>query len=111
MAEVRRLRVLEEEKRKLKQLVDDLRLDNQMLQDVLRKSPLKPAQLRPRAECLQAAYGVSEGRACQVLILPRATCPPGSSPYWRNWRIDPQSAHNGGHRKWGKTLPECPATR
>ena len=39
VAEVRRLRVLEEENRKLKQLVADLSLDKQMLQDVLRKEP------------------------------------------------------------------------
>ena len=38
-AEVRRLRILEEENRKLKQLVADLSLDKQMLQDVLRKKP------------------------------------------------------------------------
>ena len=39
VVEVRRLRVLEEENRKLKQLVADLSLDKQMLQDVLRKKP------------------------------------------------------------------------
>ena len=39
VAEERRLRVLEEENRKLKQLVADLSLDKQMLQDVLRKKP------------------------------------------------------------------------
>ena len=39
MAEVRRLEVLEEENRKLRQLVADLSLDKQMLQDVLRKKP------------------------------------------------------------------------
>ena len=39
MAEVRRLKVLEEENRKVRQLVADLSLDKQMLQDVLRKSP------------------------------------------------------------------------
>jgi len=37
VAEVRRLKILEEENRKLKQLVADLALDKQMLQDVLRK--------------------------------------------------------------------------
>ncbi len=37
VAEVRRLRIIEEENRKLKQLVADLSLDKQMLQDVLRK--------------------------------------------------------------------------
>ena len=39
VAEVRRLKVLEEENRKLRQLVADLSLDKQMLQDVLRKRP------------------------------------------------------------------------
>jgi putative transposase len=39
VAEVRKLRLLEEENRKLKQLVADLSLDKQMLQDVLRKKP------------------------------------------------------------------------
>ena len=39
VVEVRRLRVLEDENRKLKQLVADLSLDKQMLQDVLRKKP------------------------------------------------------------------------
>ena len=39
VAEVQRLKILEEENRKLKQLVADLSLDKQMLQDVLRKKP------------------------------------------------------------------------
>jgi putative transposase len=39
VAEVRRLKLLEEENRKLKQLVADLSLDKQMLQEVLRKKP------------------------------------------------------------------------
>ena len=37
VSEVRRLKQLEEENRKLKQLVADLSLDKAMLQDVLRK--------------------------------------------------------------------------
>lgn len=37
VSELRRLRQLEEENAKLKQLVADLSLDNQMLQDVLKK--------------------------------------------------------------------------
>jgi putative transposase len=40
VAEVRRLKMLEEENRKLKQLVADLSLDKQMLQDVLQKKEL-----------------------------------------------------------------------
>ena len=39
VAELRRLRILEEENRKLWQLVADLSPDKQMLQDVLRKKP------------------------------------------------------------------------
>ena len=39
VAEGRRLRVVEEENRKRRQLVADLSLDKQMLQDVLRKKP------------------------------------------------------------------------
>ena len=39
VAEVRRLKVLEEENRNLKQLVADLSLDKQMPGDVLRKKP------------------------------------------------------------------------
>ena len=37
VAELRRLKMLEEENRRLKQLVADLALDKEMLQDVLRK--------------------------------------------------------------------------
>src|SRR5690606_9625961 len=44
VAELRRLRQLEEENRKLKQLVADLSLDKVMLQDVLLKKALRPAQ-------------------------------------------------------------------
>jgi putative transposase len=38
VAELRRLKQLEEENRKLKQLVADLSLDKKMLQDVLSKN-------------------------------------------------------------------------
>ncbi len=37
IAELRRLKILEDENRRLKQLVADLALDKEMLQDVLRK--------------------------------------------------------------------------
>ncbi len=39
IAELRRLRQLEEENQKLKQLVADLSLDEEMLQDVLARKP------------------------------------------------------------------------
>lgn len=37
VAELRRLKILEDENRRLKQLVADVALDKEMLQDVLRK--------------------------------------------------------------------------
>ncbi len=37
VAEMRRLKILEDENRRLKQLVADIALDREMLQDVLRK--------------------------------------------------------------------------
>ena len=39
VSELRRLKQLEDENRRLKRLVADLTLDKQMLQDVLRKKP------------------------------------------------------------------------
>lgn len=39
VAKIRRLRLLEEENRKLKQLVADLTLDKMILQEVLTKKP------------------------------------------------------------------------
>jgi len=39
VAELRRLRQLEQENTKLKQIVADLTLDKQMLQDVLKRKP------------------------------------------------------------------------
>ena len=39
VAELRRLKQLEQENKKLKQLVADLTLDKQMLQDILKKKP------------------------------------------------------------------------
>ena len=46
VAELRRLKQLEEENRQLKKLVADLSLDKQMLQDVLSKKALRPARKR-----------------------------------------------------------------
>jgi putative transposase len=54
VAEVRRLRQLEEANRKLKQLVADLSLDKSMLQDVLAKKlsgPLVVAFWSRRGKC------------------------------------------------------------
>jgi putative transposase len=49
VAELRRLKQLEDENRKIKQWVVDLTLDKHMLQDVLKKV-VKPAQQRPMVQ-------------------------------------------------------------
>jgi putative transposase len=71
-SELRRLRQLEEENSKLKQIVADLSLDKQMLQDVLKKKTLRPVQLKGLAESLIADYRVSIHRACSVTMLHRS---------------------------------------
>jgi putative transposase len=67
IAELRRLRTLEEESRKLKQFVADLSLDKKRLQDVLSQKNLEA--------CGQAYCGAgSKG----VLSSDRAACLPGT---------------------------------
>ncbi|MEO0966686.1 MAG: IS3 family transposase [Planctomycetota bacterium] len=73
VAEVRRLKQLEEENRKLKQLVADLSLDKSMLQDALKGKTLTPDRRRSLVNSATAAYRVSKRRACAVLKQPRAT--------------------------------------
>ena len=70
---MRRLRVLEEENRKLKQLVADLSMDKQMLQDVLRKSLRACSYERPRKI---SAGGLRFKRAPGVpgVTFGRSTC-------------------------------------
>ena len=46
VSELRRLRQLDDENRRLKRLVADLTLDKQMLQDALSKKVLRPAEKR-----------------------------------------------------------------
>ena len=61
VAEVRCLRVLEEENPKLEQLVADPNLNKQVLQDVLRK--------KPRSLPIGAPGGVSPGRLQRIDAL------------------------------------------
>ena len=74
VAELRRLRQLEEENQKLKQLVADLSLDKKMLQDVLAKKRLTPARQREVVGGPDGrATGSSERRACAALAFPRSS--------------------------------------
>ena len=67
VAKVRRLRVLEEENRELKQMLADPSLDKHMHAGRAAKKDLKPAQLRTHGEVLQVCYGASERRVCRAL--------------------------------------------
>mgnify|MGYP000932892938 FL=1 len=73
VSELRRVRQLEEENTKQKQLVVDLSLDKQMLQDVLKKA-LKNSQLKVLANELINNYRVSQRRACAAILLARHQC-------------------------------------
>ncbi|MGH7661287.1 MAG: IS3 family transposase [Vulcanimicrobiaceae bacterium] len=71
--EVRELRQLREENAKLKQIVADLSLDRKMLQEIIAKKPVKPAQQRERVGFLVRTFGVGIRRACDLIQLNRAT--------------------------------------
>ena len=73
VSEVRRIKALEDENRRLKQLVADLSLDKQILQDVLSKKGLKPARKRKLAQSAQGRYGISERHSCRLFVLGRST--------------------------------------
>ena len=73
------LRVLEEDNRKLRELVADLSLDKQMLQGVLRKSS-EPFSTAPRTSHLHLGYRISMRQAWEVLTPPRG---PRSIPVLR----------------------------
>ena len=68
-SELQRLRQLKEEHAKLKRLVVNLSLDKIMLQDVLSKKAVKPANLRMVADELRRDYRVEKRRACCVIRL------------------------------------------
>ena len=76
VAELRRLKVLEQENGKLKQLVADLSLDKSRSRDcrMCCEKVLKPVHLREQVEVLLAIYEVSERRACEVLEFGRYIC-------------------------------------
>ena len=72
VVELRRLRQLEEENRKLKKLVADLSLDKHILQEVLPKKYKAGAQAVPGSD-IRAAYGLTMRRACRLIQIPRPT--------------------------------------
>ena len=82
---LRRVKQLEEENRKLKQLVADLSLDKHILQDVLAKRALTPGRRRDLVAHVQATHGISERRGCLALGVDRSSVryvsvKPGQAP-------------------------------
>ncbi|MGC3975632.1 MAG: IS3 family transposase [Nitrospira sp.] len=73
IAEIRRLRQLEEENRKLKQLVADLTLDKVILQEVLATKGLKPMRKRILVHAITGQFSIGVRRACGLLRLHRAS--------------------------------------
>jgi len=69
---VRRLKELEEENRRLKQMYADLALDNQILRDVIEKKTLEPEVKRELAGVIVEEYEVSIARACCLMDIHRS---------------------------------------
>lgn len=69
VSELRRLRQLDEENRKLKQLVADLSPDKAMCCRMRFKKALRPAQRKALAGHLQSTYGASVRRSCAMMRL------------------------------------------
>jgi len=69
VGELRRLRQLEEENSKLKQLAADLSLDKQMLQDIFKKIILRQPQKRELVLYIQDNYRISLRRTCRLVML------------------------------------------
>lgn len=73
VSEAKRLKDLERENSELKKIVADLTLDNRMLKNLNSKKMVSLAERRRGAERLEAAHGVSERRACQMIGLWRSS--------------------------------------
>ena len=70
-SEVRELKQLREENRKLKQLVADLSLDKTILREALGKKMVSPAHRRAAVRWAGEACRVSQRRACRVFRISR----------------------------------------
>ncbi|EJK4174022.1 IS3 family transposase [Salmonella enterica] len=82
VTELRRLRQLEDENQQLKKLVAELSLDKEMLQEVLKKKFLRPAQKRQAVTFLLEAYRISVRRGCGLLMQSRTVY------HWQSQRDD-----------------------
>jgi putative transposase len=71
VSEMRRLRQLEEENRRLKSIVADQALDIRALKDVLAKNGLRPAVKRQMVMEVMTSHDLSQRRACGLIGITR----------------------------------------
>ncbi|MDQ2230802.1 IS3 family transposase [Citrobacter portucalensis] len=70
-SDIKKIKDLEDENRRLKQMFADLSLENRALKDVIEKKPLKPAFKRELVTHLITTFGLSIRQACRSLNLSR----------------------------------------
>ncbi|MEQ8747393.1 IS3 family transposase [Pyruvatibacter sp.] len=82
-SEMRRLRELEDENGRLKKIVADLTLHREMLQDVIKRKPLRPDRKREIIDAVRQDWQATIRRACSALQFDRSTY------HYRSRRTDP----------------------
>ncbi|WP_265389981.1 IS3 family transposase [Klebsiella pneumoniae] len=70
-SDIKKMKDLEDENRRLKQMFADLSLECRALKDVIEKKPLKPAIKRELVSYLTAQFSMSIRQACRILSLSR----------------------------------------
>ncbi|WP_395173052.1 IS3 family transposase [Roseibium alexandrii] len=73
VSDARKLKALEDENAKLKRLLAEQMLDNAILKDVASRKVVTPAAKRQAVAHACGKHGVSQRRACEVLIIDRST--------------------------------------
>ncbi|MCS2164480.1 IS3 family transposase [Scandinavium manionii] len=70
-SDIKKMKGLEDENRRLKQMFADLSLENRALKDVIEKKPLKPAIKRELVSYVKEMFSMSVRQACRRLSLSR----------------------------------------
>lgn len=73
ISQVHRLKELEEENRKLKQIYADLALDNKIMKDVIEKKVIVPEQKKEIVSELVEEYDIIVTRACLLMMIHRSS--------------------------------------
>ena len=73
VSELKRLKELEEENRRLKQMYANLSLEHEVLKDIIEKKLSKSEERRELAKYAIEEHGLSERQACRTVNLNRCT--------------------------------------